>query len=141
MDEHGVLQLKWTPNTIIQTSDAEAAMQMVNEMCGNTVRPLLVDMATTTSVSRGARAVFAQTCQASRIALLGASPVDKVIVNFVLAMNNSTRPKRFFTSRMEAMEWLKAPSPPEVNASPMIDGTKEFPDEIATGTFGCAGAP
>lgn len=110
LDEHGVLQLKWERNAIIQTGDAEAAVCMVNEMCGKTELPLLVDMATTKSVSRGARAVFAQTCQASLIALLGASPVDKVIVNFVLAMNRSVRPKRFFTSRAEAMEWLaKAP--------------------------------
>lgn len=110
LDEHGVLQLKWKRNITIQTPDAEAAMQMVNAMCAKTAHPLLVDMATTTSVSRGARAVFAQTCQASHIALLGASPVDKVIVNFVLAINASIRPKRFFTSRTEAMEWLKAPS-------------------------------
>lgn len=106
MDEHGVLQLKWARNAIIRTSDAEAAVHMVNEVCGETERPLLVNMATTTSVSRGARAVFAQACQASPVALLGASPVDKVIANFVLAMNKKTRPKRFFTSRTEAMEWL-----------------------------------
>jgi hypothetical protein len=106
MDEHGILQLKWARNAIIGTSDAEAAVHMVNEFCGPSERPLLVDMATTRSVSRGARTIFAQACQASPIALLGASPVDKVIANFVLAMNKTTRPKRFFTSRTEAMEWL-----------------------------------
>lgn len=62
--------------------------------------------ATVSSVSRGARAVFARPCRASKIALLGVSPVDKVIANFVLAMNKTTRPKRFFTSRAEALEWL-----------------------------------
>lgn len=106
LDEHGILQLTWPRNAIIQSKDAEAAMHMVNELCGQTERPLLVDMATTSAVSRGARAVFGRTCQASHVALLGASPVDKVIANFVLAMNNTTRPKCFFTSRTEAMEWL-----------------------------------
>lgn len=81
-------------------------MLMVNEECGETERPLLVDMATTSEVTRGARAVFARHCQASHVALLGASPVDKVVANFVLALNKTTRPKRFFTSRTEAMEWL-----------------------------------
>jgi hypothetical protein len=106
LDEHGVLQLKWPRNAIIEASDAEAAMQMVNELSGESERPLLVDMATTLQVSRGARTVFGRTCQASRVALLGASPVDKVVANFVLAMNRTTRPKRFFTSRAEAMAWL-----------------------------------
>jgi hypothetical protein len=106
LDEHGILQLKWSRHAVIGSSDAEAAMHMVNELCGQTQRPLLVDMATTSAVSRGARAVFARTCQVSHVALLGASPVDKVIANSVLAMNKPPRPKRFFTSRAEAMEWL-----------------------------------
>lgn len=106
MDENGILQLKWARHAIIRSTDAETAMLMVNELCGNRGRPLLVDMATTSAVSRGARAVFARTCQASHVALLGASPVDKVIANFVLAMNNPSRSKRFFTSRAEAMTWL-----------------------------------
>jgi hypothetical protein len=80
----------------------------VNALCGDTERPLLVDMRTTVSVSRGARAVFARPCQASQVALLGASPVDKVIANFVLSMNKTGRPKRYFTSRTEAMAWLLA---------------------------------
>lgn len=106
MDEHGILQLKWARNATIEASDAETALHMVNNLCGPTERRLLVDMATTSAVSRGARAVFARPCQASHVALLGASPVDKVVANFVLAMNKTTRPKRFFTSRTEAMEWL-----------------------------------
>lgn len=81
-------------------------MRMVNELCGGTEHPLLVDMATTSTVSRGARAVFARSCQASQVALLGASPVDKVIANSVLSTNKTSRPKRFFTSREEAVEWL-----------------------------------
>jgi hypothetical protein len=40
------------------------------------------------------------------VALLGASPVDKVIANFVFSKNKTTRPKRFFTSRTEAMAWV-----------------------------------
>lgn len=106
LDKHGILQLKWSRNAVIQSGDAEAALHMVNELCGQTERPLLVDMATTSAVSRRARAVFGRTCQASQVALLGASPVDKVVGTFVLAMNKTTRPKRFFTSRTEAMAWL-----------------------------------
>lgn len=126
MDENGILQLKWARHAIIRSTDAETAMLMVNELCGNTGRPLLVDMATTSAVSREARAVFAQTCQASHVALLGASPVDKVIANFVLAMNNPSRPKRFFTSRAEAMAWLstRATQPDPHQEIDFVDGAR-----------------
>lgn len=106
MDKDGILQLRWPPHSIVGPGDAELAMQMVNEFCGTSTRPMLVDMTTTAKVSREAREVFSLPCQASPIALLGASPVDEVVANFVLAMNK-TRPKRFFTSREEAMNWLK----------------------------------
>lgn len=119
MDAQGILQLKWARNAVIDAYDAEAAVRIVNELCGETERPLLVDMATTSKVSRNARVVFARACQASHVALLGASPVDKVIANFVLAMNTSSRPKRYFTSREEAMEWLRkaAPDPGSLETS------------------------
>ena len=67
---------------------------------------MLVDMATTSSVTRAARAVFSIPCAASRIALLGASPVDRVLANFFLGVHIPPCPTRFFTSRSEAMNWL-----------------------------------
>jgi hypothetical protein len=106
VDEGGVLQLRWERNASISEADAEDAMRSVNELCGQERRPMLVDMATTAQVSRGARAVFGRPCQASRIALLGSSPVDKVMANFVLGVSKLPCPTRFFTSREDAMHWL-----------------------------------
>jgi hypothetical protein len=106
LDGDGVLQLLWPRGASISEADAESAMARVNEMCGSTRRPMLVDMATTERVSRGARAVFGRPCQASRIALLGSSPVDKVMANFALGVTRLPCPTRFFTSRAEAMAWL-----------------------------------
>lgn len=102
----GVVQLRWPRDASISEQDAENAMRQVNELCGQSRRPMLVDMATTAQVSRGARAVFGRPCQASRIALLGASPVDKVLANFILGINKLPCPTRFFTSRDDAMAWL-----------------------------------
>ncbi len=106
LDEQSVVQLKWLRGVSIAESDAEAAMRNVNELCGSRRHPMLVDMATTAQVSRGARAVFGRPCQASRIALLGASPVDKVLANFILGITKVPCPTRFFTSRDDAMAWL-----------------------------------
>ncbi len=106
LDEGGILQLRWPRGASISEADAQNAMDRVNDMCGSTRRPMLVDMATTEKVSRGARAVFGRPCQASRIALLGSSPVDKVMANFALGVSRLPCPTRFFTSRTEAMAWL-----------------------------------
>ncbi|MET3719494.1 hypothetical protein ABIB27_001337 [Arthrobacter sp. UYEF21] len=111
LDGQGVIQLRWPRAVSISEADAEAAMRGVNEMCGDSRHPMLVDMATTAQVSRGARAVFGRPCQASRIALLGASPVDKVLANFILGINRLPCPTRFFTSRDEAMAWLLKDQP------------------------------
>lgn len=101
-----VIHLVWKPSVRIEAADARAAMAAVNETAEGSEYPMLVDMATTASVSRQARAVFSIPCAASRIALLGSSPVDRVLANFFLGVHIPPCPTRFFTSRTEAMEWL-----------------------------------
>lgn len=81
-------------------------MAAVNEAAQGAEYPMLVDMATTESVHRHARAVFSIPCAASRIALLGTSPVDRVLANFFLGVHIPPCPTRFFTSRGDAMVWL-----------------------------------
>jgi hypothetical protein len=105
-DSSGILRLEWTRGVVIDASNAQLAMDRVNEMCGGRPTPLLIDMATTESVSRAARAVFAKRCDASAIALLGSSPVDRVLANFFLGANAAPVPTRFFTSHDEAVRWL-----------------------------------
>lgn len=107
LDPEGLLRLTWARDATITEADAEAAMERVNILCGESRHPMLVDMATTADVSRAARAVFARPCQASRIALLGSSPVDRVIANFFLGMSNVPCPTKFFTLEREALAWLR----------------------------------
>lgn len=103
----GILRLRWARGIAITEAAATTAMAKVDETCGTTTPPMLVDMATSSSVSRGARNVFGRPCAVSQIALLGASPVDRVIANFVLGISNLPCPTRFFTSETEALQWLR----------------------------------
>jgi hypothetical protein len=103
----GVLHLRWKPGVKIATADAQAAMQLVNILCADGPRPMLVDMEETNAVSRGARGVFSLPCGASRIALLGSSPVDRLLANFALGLSSPPCPTHFFTSRSGAIEWLR----------------------------------
>jgi hypothetical protein len=101
-----LLHLRWIPGVHIQVEDAQAAMAKVNEACQQEQHAMLVDMAEVASVSREARAVWSIPCSASRIALLGRSPVDRVLANFFLGVHIPPCPTRFFTSRSAALEWL-----------------------------------
>lgn len=108
MSDDGVLLLRWLPGVQIEVEDAQAAMAQVNQMCQQEQHAMLVDMAAVASVSREARAIWSIPCRASRIALLGKSPVDRVLANFFLGVHVPPCPTRFFTSRSEAMDWLLA---------------------------------
>ncbi|MFK0009985.1 STAS/SEC14 domain-containing protein [Paenarthrobacter sp. NPDC090520] len=106
LEEQGILRLTWPRGARIKETDAQRAMDRVNELCGADRYPMIVDMATTDDVTRGARSVFAKPCQANRIALWGSSPVDRVIANFFLGIMKPPCPTRFFTDQTEALEWL-----------------------------------
>jgi hypothetical protein len=105
-ESNGVLRLEWARGVVIDEPNAQHAMDRVNAMCGGRPTPLLIDMATTESVSRAARTVFSKRCDASAIALLGASAVDRVLANFFLGLNSAPVPTRFFTDSGEAVRWL-----------------------------------
>jgi hypothetical protein len=106
LDDGRYIHLVWNRSVRIEEVDAHAAMASVNVIADGGEYPMLVDMATTESVSRQARAVFSIPCAASRIALLGSSPVDRVLANFFLSLHVPPCPTRFFTSRDDAMAWL-----------------------------------
>ena len=109
IDDEGFLLLKWPAAVTITGPAARHAMDEVNRICAGTERPMLVDMATTKSVSREARVVFGEKCAASRIAMLGRSQVDRVIANFALGRipPRPPCPTKFFTDRDQAFAFLR----------------------------------
>ena len=106
LDAKGVLHLVWLPGTILEAADVHAAMAQVNEIADGAEYPMLIDISNTQAVTRQAKSVFSIKCAASRIALLGSSPVNRVIANFALARRTLPCPTRFFASRDDAMNWL-----------------------------------
>lgn len=106
----GVLHLRWVRGAVIEEKDALAAMAAISRLSQGRGHPTLVDMAATAWLSCKARKVFAGPCLVTRIALLGSSPVDRVIVNYFLARCTPPCPARYFTSHEEAMIWLTSSS-------------------------------
>ena len=106
IDANDMIRLKWTEGITITEPAARHAQQFVNEISADRRRPMIVDMSETASVTRQARTVFLEEGAASIIALLGRSPVDRVIANFVLGVSNLPCPTKFFTSEDAAVQWL-----------------------------------
>ena len=102
-----LVRLRWAPGTDITEANARAAMDDVNAICGDERLPMLVDMTKTASVSRAARTVFTVPCAVDTIALLGRSPVDRVIANFILGVISLPTPTRYFNSEPAALAWLE----------------------------------
>jgi hypothetical protein len=106
----GVIYLRWARGAVIDEKDALAALREVDRLVQRGGDRVLVDMATTAWLSCKARRVFAHPCKVSRVALLGSSPVDRVIVKFFLDRVGVPCPGRFFTSLDEAIPWLTSPA-------------------------------
>lgn len=106
LDPVGVLHLVWKPGTVLEADDVHAAIAKVNEVADGAEYPMLIDITNTRVVTRPAKAVFSTKCAASRIALLGSNPVNRVIANFAIARRTLPCPTRFFASRNEAISWL-----------------------------------
>jgi threonine dehydrogenase-like Zn-dependent dehydrogenase len=59
-----------------------------------------------TSVSRTARAAFASIAPASSWAIVGVTPVDRLLGHFLLSADSGSTPARYFDSEDEALDWL-----------------------------------
>lgn len=104
----GVVYVRWVRGAVVRESDAHAVMARVSALCSGNPRPMLVDMDRMGGLEHRARNVFAAGWPLTRIAVVGVTPVDRVIVGIYVARHSPVCPIRFFTSRADAMTWLGA---------------------------------
>lgn len=109
LDGQGILHLIWGQGTVLTVQDVHAAMDKINKLAGDAEYPMLIDITHTQSVTREAKSAFSTKCAASRIALVGSSPVNRVIANFAMSRRTLPVPTRFFASHDEAITWLLTP--------------------------------
>jgi len=106
LDDAGFVRLRWSPGLTISGDMAREAVSRLAAVCDGRRLPMLVDMTSTAVLTRPARVVFGGKTCATRIALLGKSAVDRVMVNFALSVNKVLAPTRFFTDERLAIAWL-----------------------------------
>jgi hypothetical protein len=102
-----IVRARWTSGIVIDAAAARRSVELVGEVSDGRTLPLLVDMSDVKSMTRDGRAVYADEASMLALALVGQSPVVRVIANFALSMNKPGVPTRFFTDRDEAETWLR----------------------------------
>ncbi len=105
----GVLRLRWKQGTYIGIDVARATLETISVLGQGAKLPMLVEVQAVTH-SAAARKVIPAPVNISRMALLGSSPVDRVIAMFRLSLVQAGYPIRYFTSQAKAMEWLLHPA-------------------------------
>ena len=85
---------------------AESKAEEARALAAGVPRPLLIDIRGVKSIDRNARTVLGAAQMSAAVALLGASPVDRVLGNFVMGSQEPRCPVAFFASRSEALVWL-----------------------------------
>lgn len=101
----GILHLRWKQGAYVGIDVANAALEAISTMGQDARLPMLVEIQGVNH-SAAARKVFPDPSSISRMALLGSSPVDRVIAMFRLPLLPAGFPVRYFTSRDKATEWL-----------------------------------
>lgn len=91
---------------VVTGSMAAAAAEEVERLAGTGKLPMLLVLTGVEAITRGARTVFSNAASLQAVAVLGISPVDRVIANFLLGGNTQPCPTRYFSTETEALAWL-----------------------------------
>ncbi|MBT2554679.1 hypothetical protein [Arthrobacter sp. ISL-5] len=90
-------------------SEAAAAQlrRQLGELAGDRRVAVVLELTGVGSVSGAARAAYAAIPSVSAWAIVGESPVDRLLGHFLLGGEFSSVPARYFTSDGEALDWLR----------------------------------
>jgi len=102
-----IVRARWTPGVTITEAAARRSIELLEELSSGQRLALLVDMSDVRAMTREARTVFAGLQSMLAMALVGKSPVVRVISNFALGVIKPGVPSKFFTSTVEAESWLR----------------------------------
>ena len=106
MTDRGVIEVTLPAHQVIEGRQAHAAAAAVRSLAHGRRLPVLLVITGVVGVSVEARRVYA-TSIAAAFALVGESPVDRVIAHYLLRSTIERIPAQFFTSEPDAVKWLR----------------------------------
>lgn len=92
---------------VVTGSMATAAAEQVQQLAGTRKVPMLLVLTGIEALTRAARTVFSKAASLEAVAVLGVSPVDRVIATFLLGGITQPCPTKYFSTETEALAWLK----------------------------------
>lgn len=107
MIDGGIIEVLLPANQEIEGPEARVAGETVRSLAAGRRMPVLLVITGIVGVSMEARQVYSGSIAATAFALVGESPVDRVIAHYLLRSRSETIPAQFFTSESAAVEWLR----------------------------------
>jgi len=110
LGEEGIVYCIARKGTILEIDDAKENVQAIAKVIGNGKAPVFVDIRQSEGASKEARKYFTSNEVAeiqSAVAMLVDSGFSKLIGNFFIGLNKPIFPLKLFTSKDEAVYWLK----------------------------------
>jgi hypothetical protein len=107
MIDGGIIEVLLPANQEIEGPEARVAGETVRSLAAGRRMPVLLVITGVVGVSMEARQVYSGSIAATAFALVGESPVDRVIAHYLLRSRSETIPAQFFTSESAAVEWLR----------------------------------
>jgi hypothetical protein len=104
--ENGIIRVTLPPNEEIAGAEARVAGAAVRALANGRRVPVVIVITGVLGVSVEARQAYVSSIAASAFAVVGETPVDRVIAHYLLRSKSETIPAQFFTSEAEAVEWL-----------------------------------
>ncbi len=106
MRDGGIIEVALPANEEIAGPEARVAGAAVRALAKGRRVPVLLVITGVVGISVEARHVYSTSIAASAFALVGESPVDRVIAHYLLRSKTETIPAQFFLSEAEAVDWL-----------------------------------
>ncbi|MFF2030770.1 hypothetical protein [Arthrobacter sp. NPDC058192] len=107
MIDGGIIEVLLPPNQEIQGPEARIAGEAVRSLAAGRRVPVILVITGVVGVSVEARRAYTGSIAATAFALVGETPVDRVIAHYLLRSRGESIPAQFFTSESAAIEWLR----------------------------------
>ncbi|MDI3242125.1 hypothetical protein QK292_11890 [Arthrobacter sp. AL08] len=102
----GILEIVLPANAEIGGAEARVAGSAARRLANGQRMPVMLVITGVVGVSVEARHIYASSIAPSAFAVVGVSPVDRVIAHYLLRSPGETIRAEFFTSEAEAVQWL-----------------------------------
>lgn len=106
LESEGLLRITLRPGSRITEADGTSVREQFFTLTGGTGCVVLLQVTGVEYVSREAVRVFSEAATVKAFAILGRTPVDRVIAHGRRGLPLPVCPSRYFTEESEALAWL-----------------------------------